>query len=81
MGACSHRPRGSGLVGPGLLAEDARCPPHLLVVGARNFRDPGPARLMQEAKRGTRLLLKPIVEEIVHCNNHHRCSRKHRPVI
>ena len=31
-----HRPRGLGLVRPGLLAEDAGCPPHLLVVGAEN---------------------------------------------
>ena len=29
-------------------------PPHLLVVGAGNSLDPGPARLRQEAKRGAR---------------------------
>ena len=28
-GTCWHRPRGRGLVGPGLLAEDAKCPPPL----------------------------------------------------
>ena len=79
-GACWHRPRGPSLVEPGLLEEDARCPPHLLVVGDGNSRDPGPARLRQEAKRGARWLMQPIGEEIVHCNNNHRCSRKHRPV-
>jgi len=40
-------------------------PPHLLVVGAENFRDPRPARLRQEAKRGARWLPQPIGEEIV----------------
>ena len=55
-------------------------PPHLLVVGAGNSRDPGPARLRPEAKRGARWLLQPIGEEIVHFSSHHRCSRKHRPV-
>ena len=55
-------------------------PPHLLVVGAGNSPDPGLARLRQEAKRGARWLVLPIGEEIVHCNIHHRCSRKHRPV-
>ncbi len=38
--------------------------PHLLVVGAENSRDPGPARLRQETKRGARWLLHPIGEEI-----------------
>ena len=52
-----------------------RCqmPPHLLVVGARNSRDPGPARLRQEANRGARWLLQPIGEEIAGCSRHDRC--------
>ena len=54
--------------------------PHLLVAGAGNSSDPGPARLRQEAKRGAWWVLQPIGEEIVHCSTHHRCSRKHRPV-
>ena len=54
--------------------------PHLLVMGAGNSSYPGPAWLMQEAKRGARWLLQPIGEEIMHCSSHHRCSRKHRPV-
>jgi hypothetical protein len=54
--------------------------PFHLVVGDGNSRDPGPARLRQEAKRGARWLMQPIGEEIVHCSNHNRCSRKHRPV-
>jgi len=41
-------------------------PPHLFVVGAENSRDPGPAWLRQEAKRGARWLLQPIGEEVVH---------------
>ena len=39
---------------PGMLAEDARCPPHLLVVGGGNSLDLDPVRLRQEAKRGAR---------------------------
>ncbi len=34
--------------------------PHLLVVGAGNSCDTGPARLRQEAKRGARWLIQPI---------------------
>ena len=55
-------------------------PPHLLVVGARNSRIPGPARLRQKAKRGARWRLQPIGEEIVRCIRHHRCSLEHPPV-
>jgi hypothetical protein len=42
--------------------------PHFLMVGARNFRDPGPAWLRQEAKRGALWRLHPIGEEIVRCS-------------
>jgi hypothetical protein len=66
--------------GTGSARGSCQMPTHLFVVGAGNSRDPGPARLMQEANRGARWLLQPIGEEIVHCNSHHRCSRKHRPV-
>jgi len=42
-----------------------RKPPHLLVVGAGNSFDPGPARHMQEAKRGAQWRLQsPIGKEI-----------------
>jgi len=53
-----------------------RCynPLHLVVVGARNSRNPGPARLRQEAKRGAQWRLQPpIGEEIVRCSRHYRC--------
>jgi len=53
-GALWHRPRGPDPVKLGLLAKDAICPTHLVVVGARNSLDPGPVRLRQEAKRGAR---------------------------
>jgi hypothetical protein len=35
--------------------------PHLLVVGAGNSYDPGPARLRQEAKRGAQWRLQPPI--------------------
>ncbi len=35
----------------GLLAKDTKCPPYLLVVGAVNSRDHGPAWLKEEAER------------------------------
>jgi hypothetical protein len=57
-----------------------RKPPHLPVVGAGNFFDPGPARHMQEAKRGAQWRLQsPIGEEIVHCSRHDRCFSKTPP--
>ena len=53
-----------------------RKPPHLLVVGAGNSLDPGPAWHRQEAKRGAQ---SPIGEEIVYCSRHYRCFPKTPP--
>ena len=55
-------------------------PIRLLVVGAGNSLDPGPARLGQEAKRGAQWLLQLIGEEIVYRSRHHRCSCERLPV-
>ena len=47
-----QRPRIASPEGTGDVRRSCRKSPHLLVVGARNSRDPGPVWLRQEAKRG-----------------------------
>ena len=57
-----------------------RKPPHLPVLGAGTFFDPGPARHRQEAKRGAQWRLEsPIGEEIVHYSRHDGCFSKTPP--
>jgi hypothetical protein len=57
-----------------------RKPPHLLVVGAGNSFDPGPAWHRQEAKRGAQWRRQsPIGEEIGYCSRHFRCLSKTPP--
>ncbi len=61
--------------------ETAGSPPHLPVVSAGNFLDPGPARRMHEAKRGAQWRLQlPIGKEIVRCSRQVGCFfLEHRP--